>query len=600
MSITGRLIGIGLLVAGSGAVNSLSAACVASQYRLQFVDPRPIFVQQGANSTLQRVLFVYRGNALTAPPGCPLTIDPTVSGWSIFDSSIASLNNCNSGNSCSVHGGSVGQTNIRVNASNNFWGLDGSLLKPVVVTSVPQTPAGCIDSAGLVVPCGGGCIVTSAAASLSSTRVALSSVQAVSSSQLAVLPSCAPKSSPVEIVTSNDPNDKVGSPGFGVGKFISATDPARYTIFFENKSDASAPAQEVVVTDRFDTSSADVATLVLGSIIFPGKVITPPSIPLSAIGTYSTSVDLRPTQNLVVNVVVTLDVPAGILTWRFKSVDPATGSFPDDPFAGFLPPAGEGSVSFTVGLRAGISTGGVVRNRATIVFDTNPPLDTPEWLNTVDSSKPSSNVTALQPTQTSLSFPVSWQGSDAGSGIGKFSIYVSDNGSPFTVWQSNTSASSAVFTGQAGHTYGFYSIARDGVGNIESGKSSAEATTRVADSSCAVSAGSGVTVTRSGFRLIATTQRFVQTVSLKNVTAASIQGPLSLVLDGLSSNAGLFNKSGTSSCAAPLVSPFINANLGVPNTLAPNQTVTLTLEFTNPSNQGITYTTRVLTGAGSR
>src|SRR5262249_54013874 len=59
-------------------------------------------------------------------------------------------------------------------------------------------------------------------------------------------------------------------------------------------------------------------------------------------------------------------------------------------------------------------------------------------------------------------------------------IYVSDNGGPFAPFQTNTTATSAVFTGQIGHTYGFYSIARDLVGNIEAAKTTAEATTLVA------------------------------------------------------------------------------------------------------------------------
>src|SRR5215472_9686894 len=73
---------------------------------------------------------------------------------------------------------------------------------------------------------------------------------------------------------------------------------------------------------------------------------------------------------------------------------------------------------------------------------------------------------------------VQWIGTDVGSGIQDFTIYVSDNGGPFTPFQTNATATSATFTGQIGHTYGFYSIARDLVGNVEPAKTAAEATTQ--------------------------------------------------------------------------------------------------------------------------
>jgi streptogramin lyase len=62
---------------------------------------------------------------------------------------------------------------------------------------------------------------------------------------------------------------------------------------------------------------------------------------------------------------------------------------------------------------------------------------------------------------------LNWTGTDTGSGIRDFSIYVSDNGSPFFPWMTRTYRSDNVFQGLVGHTYGFYSIARDYAGNEE-------------------------------------------------------------------------------------------------------------------------------------
>ena len=66
----------------------------------------------------------------------------------------------------------------------------------------------------------------------------------------------------------------------------------------------------------------------------------------------------------------------------------------------------------------------------------------------------------------------------------------------------------------------------------------------------------------------------------------------SLVLDDLSSNAGLYNSAGTTQCAAPLGSPFVS----LAGPLAPGASTTAVLQFTDPKKTGISYTTRVLAG----
>jgi hypothetical protein len=126
-----------------------------------------------------------------------------------------------------------------------------------------------------------------------------------------------------------------------------------------------------------------------------------------------------------------------------------------------------------------LTTAELVQNKASIVFDTNPPIDTPVWANTIDKTKPSSHMFSLPSTETSLGFAVQWVGTDEGSGIKTFTVYSADNGGPFVVWQQDTTATSATFTGQSGHKYEFYSIALDFVGNVESPKTTAEATTTV-------------------------------------------------------------------------------------------------------------------------
>jgi RHS repeat-associated protein len=107
------------------------------------------------------------------------------------------------------------------------------------------------------------------------------------------------------------------------------------------------------------------------------------------------------------------------------------------------------------------------------------------WL--MDTTPPSSTVDALPATTTSTSFIVSVTGSDpsgaggsAASGIASFDLYTSIDGGAFGYWTTVTpTVPSAVFTGQVGHTYGFYSVATDKAGNVEATPTSAEATTQV-------------------------------------------------------------------------------------------------------------------------
>ena len=93
---------------------------------------------------------------------------------------------------------------------------------------------------------------------------------------------------------------------------------------------------------------------------------------------------------------------------------------------------------------------------------------------------PTSTVAAL-PAFSLATFTVSWSGSDnpGGSGLASYDIYVSDNGGPFTRWLAATTATSATYTGLNGHTYGFFSVATDNVGNVEATPTSAQATTQV-------------------------------------------------------------------------------------------------------------------------
>ncbi|MFL6447907.1 MAG: SBBP repeat-containing protein [Bryobacteraceae bacterium] len=83
---------------------------------------------------------------------------------------------------------------------------------------------------------------------------------------------------------------------------------------------------------------------------------------------------------------------------------------------------------------------------------------------------PTSSVANLPPQIASPSFTLTWGGSDPASSVATYDVFVSDNGGPFTAFVTATTASSAIFTGLPGHTYGFFSVATNAAGIAEAMK----------------------------------------------------------------------------------------------------------------------------------
>jgi len=113
---------------------------------------------------------------------------------------------------------------------------------------------------------------------------------------------------------------------------------------------------------------------------------------------------------------------------------------------------------------------------------------------------------------------------------------------------------------------------------------------------CATDVTSVVGVSLGGVTMNPITRRYVQTVTLTNTSATTINGPISLVLDNLTAGVALWNASGTTNLMLPAGSSYINASAN----LAPNQSIALQLQLTNPTYTGFSYDPRVLAGAGLR
>jgi hypothetical protein len=96
-----------------------------------------------------------------------------------------------------------------------------------------------------------------------------------------------------------------------------------------------------------------------------------------------------------------------------------------------------------------------------------------------DTTQPTSTMNQLPPQLGTPVFDVSWVGVDnaGGSGIASFDIFVSDNSGPFIAIATATQNRSLTFTGEFGHTYGFFSVATDVAGNRQPTPAAAQATT---------------------------------------------------------------------------------------------------------------------------
>ena len=114
---------------------------------------------------------------------------------------------------------------------------------------------------------------------------------------------------------------------------------------------------------------------------------------------------------------------------------------------------------------------------------------------------------------------------------------------------------------------------------------------------------SQVSVTRSGLRYVRATGLWTQTVTVRSAALASFAGPLYLALDGLNAGVTLSNRAGVTGSQPPLNSPYLSVALaGVGNgdsLFDPGESVTFTLQFSDPSSAPLTYTARVLAGPGT-
>lgn len=181
-----------------------------------------------------------------------------------------------------------------------------------------------------------------------------------------------------------DPNEMGGPAGVGAERKVKPGQWLTYTVYFENKPEATGAAQEVRVTHALD-ADLDWETFELLDVAYRNQ--TEPGLSGKAAGAATSPLAGTPYQ---VRTEASFDPATGQAGWYLRIVDETTpDKWPADAYAGILPPnnaahEGEGHVTYRVRVREDADDGARIDASAIIVFDLNAPIATdPAWWNTV-------------------------------------------------------------------------------------------------------------------------------------------------------------------------------------------------------------------------
>ena len=238
------------------------------------------------------------------------------------------------------------------------------------------------------------------------------------------------KAAITDVVASWDPNEMVGPQGVGEEHYIGNVQTVSYRILFENKAEAGDAAYRVRISDILDESVFDVSTVRFGKTSHDG---------------------------VGYNWVMTRD--GNRLSWDIEGIE-----LPPNVNA----PEGEGYVTFSVDLKPGLTDGTRLKNKASIIFDKNFPIETNEFSNTLDLTPPVTTMAETRYVTAESAMRVTFSADDEASGVQSYLLFVSEDGSDYSYCgQSTVPVMDYPVASENGHTYSFFVLATDNVGNTE-------------------------------------------------------------------------------------------------------------------------------------
>ena len=239
------------------------------------------------------------------------------------------------------------------------------------------------------------------------------------------------KAAITDVVASWDPNEMVGPAGVGEQHYIGETQTVNYRILFENKAEAGDAAYRVRISDELDENVFDVSTVRFGETSHDG------------VG-----------YNWV------MKREGNKLSWDIQGIE-----LPPNVNA----PEGEGYVSFSVDLKPGLADGTKLKNKATIIFDKNLPIETNEFVNTLDLTPPMTVMASADYDPSVNTIRVQFQSKDVASGVQSYLLFASRNGGDYAYCGQSVleQMDYTVENYVDGDNYSFYVLAIDNVGNVE-------------------------------------------------------------------------------------------------------------------------------------
>lgn len=274
----------------------------------------------------------------------------------------------------------------------------------------------------------------------------------------------------VPIVQSGDPNAIIGPDGQPDKHWVSVNDRMNYTILYENNTSASAPAKFVRITSPVELKQ-DAGSFQLGSFGFNNQTF---NIPNNAAAYYQ-RLDCRDSLGLYVDITAGYDVNNKQFFWEFQSIDPVTLLPTVNPSKGFLSlqdstskTKGHAFVNFSTKPITSAVTLDTIGARANIVFDGNDTIPTNIASNTIDAFAPTTHLNTL-PANSHNPIALSWTGADDnnGSGLKYYTLYVSNDGTNFSILKTGMTRTDTSINLAEGTTYFFFVLGTDSVGNTE-------------------------------------------------------------------------------------------------------------------------------------
>jgi hypothetical protein len=297
-----------------------------------------------------------------------------------------------------------------------------------------------------------------------------------------------------------DPNEKLPPTGVGPEQIVSANEPIRYEVHFENDPAATAWASRVRITDALEpgirSSSVRFLELRIGQTTIP----FPPNTS-SYVGQVELTIDA--TTTVVCQISALVDASNDEVLVVLQALDPMTGIPRSQGDWGLLPPSAPGVEQLATGYLAfsvlpaegapGLEgdlmsiSGQRLVNTTNIDLNANPPIETNTVQNTLDDGAPASTFGySLMGTDVLLTWGADDveqlpQGDFQGTGVRSYTLSTApSNHGPWTAVLTDTQETSHVFPVPFGATYAFKVEAKDNVGNVEH-KDVADATLEMYD-----------------------------------------------------------------------------------------------------------------------